>query len=287
MASERSSRAAETRRPARDIIDAVVENMHRNREELRYSTIAPNRYIVYLHPAEHTRLEGILPILEEQTCRALADALQSLNQRPSWHRWMDSVRRNRSTETLTASDGWHVEFLVDPDDELQEGEIRVHSELAQPAQPELGVGERTRRITTTHAGTQTTAREQTEGRATEAHGILARLEFSDDAGAHTCDMIKPSLTIGRGGVAYPVDIRIASSTDVSREHARIRRDPASGRFFLTDLSSFGTTLNGRHIPRGYDEVNGGRRENGAETALPDAARIGLADIVFLEFRSRR
>ena len=48
--------------------------------------------------------------------------------------------------------------------------------------------------------------------------------------------------VGRGGIAYPVDIRIASSPDVSREHARIRRDPKTGVFYLIDLSSFGTTL---------------------------------------------
>ena len=90
--------------------------------------------------------------------------------------------------------------------------------------------------------------------------------------------------IGRGGIAYPVDVRIASTVDVSREHARIRRDPATGRFFLIDLSSLGTTLNGRHVPRGFDEVDGSKRENGTETALPDSARIGLADTVYLEFR---
>ena len=36
------------------------------------------------------------------------------------------------------------------------------------------------------------------------------------------DVLKDSVTIGRGGVAYPVDVRIASSPDVSREHARLR-----------------------------------------------------------------
>jgi len=71
--------------------------------------------------------------------------------------------------------------------------------------------------------------------------------------------------------------------DVSREHARVRRDPETGRFFLIDLSSLGTTLNGRHIPRGYDEVEGSKRENGVETPLPDRARIGLADTVYLDF----
>ena len=86
---------------------------------------------------------------------------------------------------------------------------------------------------------------------------------------------------------YPVDVRIVSSPDVSREHARLRRDPQTGRFFLIDLSSLGTTLNGRHVPKGYDDVDGSKRENGAETAVPETATIGLADTVTLEFRTIR
>ena len=38
--------------------------------------------------------------------------------------------------------------------------------------------------------------------------------------------------------------------------------------------------------KGYDEVDGTKRENGAETVLP-VAKIGLADTVFLEFRKVR
>jgi hypothetical protein len=75
-----------------------------------------------------------------------------------------------------------------------------------------------------------------------------------------------------------------SSVDVSREPARLRRDAQTGRFFLIDLSSLGTTLNGRHVPKGYDEIDGTKRENGTETPLPDRARIGLADTVHLDFR---
>jgi hypothetical protein len=178
-----------------------------------------------------------------------------------------------------------VEFLPDPDGDLIEGDLLVDSELVLPARPELGVGERTRRITTVHAGHRTTTREHTINRASAAAPLVtASIAYRDDTGDHTYDVTKDSVTIGRGGIAYPVDVRLAASADVSREHVRIRRDPKSGAFFLIDLSTLGTTLNGRHVPRGVDDGQGTKRENGAETALPDAARIGLADIVFLEFR---
>ena len=277
--------APPARRPARDIIDAVVENMRKNLEPLRYSTLAPSRYTVYLHANEYTRLEGIIPILQEQTMRALSDELQALNRRSSMRRWVERWRRDSDPEIRNAAPDWQVEFLADPDGDMNEGDLLVDSELVLPASPDLGVGERTRRITTVHTGQRTTTHEQSVNRTPSGSTgpVLARIDYDDAAGHHSYDIVKDSITIGRGGIAYPVDIRIASSPDVSREHVRLRRDPKTGRFFVIDLSSLGTTLNGRHVPKGYDEVDGTKRENGAETMLPDSAKIGLADTVFLEF----
>jgi hypothetical protein len=280
---------ASPRLPARDIVQAVLRNMRENLEELPYSRLAPSRYVVYLHPNEFARFEGIVSILEEQTCRALSDELEKLGRRSLWRRSADRVTRTSARELEKAGGGWHVTFLPDPDEELEEGGVLVYSELKLPAKPEPGSGERTRRVTTVHTSQGTTVREQNvnapraSGQAT-ANRIVARIEYRDDAGPHSYDVVTDSVMIGRGGIAYPVDIRIASSPDVSREHARIHRDANSGIFYLIDLSSFGTTLNSRHIPIGYERLNGVKRENGAETALPDIARIGLADIVFLEFR---
>jgi hypothetical protein len=279
-------RAVPSRRQARDIIEAIVANMRQNLEHLRYSTLAPSRYTVYLHPGEYARLEGIVPILQEQTVRALAEELERLNTRSALRGWLRRLVGDSEPEIRAAAADWQVEFLADPDGDMGEGDLLVDSELVLPASPDLGIGERTRRITTVHSGQQATTREQTVGRSlpSSVATVLGRIEYDDESGHHGYDVIKDSLTIGRGGIAYPVDIRIASTPDVSREHARIRRDPKTDRFFLIDLSSLGTTLNGRHIPKGYDEVEGTKRENGSETALPDVAKIGLADTVFLEFR---
>jgi hypothetical protein len=275
-----------SRRPARDLIEAVVENMRKNLEPLRYSTLAPTRFTVYVHPTEYARLEGIIPILEGEAVRALADELQKLNRRSPIKRWLERLTRDHEPQIDNAGAEWQVEFRADPDGDLSEGDLLIDSELVLPARPDLGVGERTRRITTMHTGHRTTTREHTVNRAAQALAspVFARLIYDDTSGQHSYDVIKDSVTIGRGGIAYPVDIRIVSSVDVSREHARIRRDAQTGRFYLIDLSSLGTTLNGRHVPRGYEEREGAKRENGVETPLPDTARIGLADVVFLDFR---
>ena len=274
------------RRPARDIIDAVVENMRRNLEPLKYSTLAASRYTVYLHPGEYTRLEGILPILRDQTVRALNEELQTLNRSSRVQRWLERAVGRVDAEVQSAGLGWHVEFVADPDGDMAEGDVLVDSDLLLPSASDLGVGELTRKVTTLHAGSRTTMRERTVSRSepSPTAPVRATIAYDDDRGSHSYDVVQESLTVGRGGIAYPVDIRIASSPDVSREHARIRRDTSSDRFFLIDLSSLGTTLNGRHVPRGYEEVDGDKRENGAETLLPDQARIGLADTVFLDFR---
>jgi FHA domain len=274
------------RRPARDLIVEVLKNMRRNLEPLRYSTLAPSRYLVYLHPAEYARLESIIPLLQEQTARALSEELTRLNKRSTVQRYTERFLGNATPPVESAAGEWQVEFLPDPDGEVEEGALLIDSQLQLPPALELGGGEKTRRITTHHVGTNVSTR----ARIVEAPAVattpvfaLARLTYDDEAGRHAFDIVKDSITIGRGGTTYPVDVKIMSSADVSREHARIRRDSQTGRFYLIDLSSLGTTLNGRHVPRGYEEVDGTKRENGAETPLPDQARIGLADVVYLQF----
>jgi hypothetical protein len=281
--------AAARRRHGRDIIDAVVANMRQNLERLKYSTLAPSRYTVYLHPAEFERLETIVPVLREETIRALDDELRRLNAAAPTHRWMRRGGDKAEADVRNAATDWHIAFLPDPDEELKEGDVLVDSALLMAARPDLGLGEHTRQLATVQSGRRaaTIARITDRLASASTQKLLGRLEFDDECGHHFYDVTTDSCTIGRGGIAHPVDVRITSSADVSREHARIRRDPASDRFFLTDLSTLGTTLNGRHVPKGFDEVDGTKRENGSETPVPDVARIGLAGMVFLDFRKRR
>jgi len=272
------------RRFARDLIVAVLENMRRYQEPLMYSVIAPSRYLIYLHPSEFARLEGILPLLREQTIRGLTDEVGKLNRRSMMQRYAQRLIGRAPLPVESAAGDWQVEFLEDPDGDIAEGAFVIDSELRVAQGPELGAGSRTRRITTVHFGQRVTTRQHTAARpAAPVARVVARVTHDDESGHHEYDIAKDSVTVGRGGASFFVDIKVVSTADVSREHARIRRDPQTGRFFLIDLSSLGTTLNGRHVPRGYDEVDGTKRENGVETSLPDQARIGLAETVYLDF----
>jgi hypothetical protein len=341
------------RRAAGELIDLVLEHMEENLEPLKYSVLAPSRYLVYLHAGEYARLEGILSIIEQQTIRALNEKLADLNRGSRLNRYAPRFFKRASPPVENPAD-WHVEFLADPDGDLAPGAVLITSELLLPVSPELGVGSRTKRIATVYAGAKPEARpndqpvadarpvdvRSVEARPVDVRSVdvlasharagatrtaderttelqstdigtadlktaelpaslpvlvppplpvvpqraLARVSYEDDAGAHEYAVIKASVSIGRGGQTYPVDIRIVSSPDVSREHARIRHDSETGHFCLIDLSTLGTTIDGQPVPRGYDEIDGSKRENGVEVPLPARARIGLANAVFLDFR---
>lgn len=279
-----SGPAASPKRSARDLIDAVLENMRSNLEPLKYSTLVPSRYVVYLHPDEFARIEPIVPVLQEQTTRALAEELEKLNSRAGYRKYLDRLTRPNPPVENAARE-WRIEFLPDAEGELQIGDILIHSDLMLPAGADtLGAGQRTRRITTVHVGQRTTRREETVTQAQRPGApVHARLRYEDNRGAQTFDVCQDAVTIGRGGIAYRADVKIDASVDVSREHARIRRDPATGRFFIIDLSTLGTTVNGQRLPRGYVEEEGNKRENGVETPLAAGSRIGLADTVYLDF----
>jgi hypothetical protein len=233
-----------------------------------------------------TTTPGLFPRLQAEAERALNEELTRLNRQSWLRRKVGRWAKQQAAPLENADAQWHVEFVRDLDGEIHnDGDIVVHSELKLPGEPELAGGTRTRRIATLHAqGTTSTRRIGEDVAVTPAASVVhARLTYTDSAGSHRYDVVRDSTTIGRGGVAYPVDIRVATSEDVSREHARIRRDPATGRMFLIDLSTLGTTLNGRHVPRGTEDMAGGKRENGVETELPIRCRIGLAESVFIEF----
>ena len=96
-------------------------------------------------------------------------------------------------------------------------------------------------------------------------------------------MRKDSVSIGRGGSSAWVDVQIVASSKVSREHLRLRVD-SSGRFFIQDVSLWGTSVDGVPIPSAVKSAEG-VAQPGPEQALPARARIGLADAVVIEFEA--
>jgi hypothetical protein len=295
---------------AREIILEIVRNMREGLEPLHYSTLPPAIYHVYLHPDDMERLRGILPRIVDEARRALTAELETLN-RAGLAEKLRLARRSQP-QIVVPDGGWQVRILENTDDGIGPGDIAIYSELALPAKDDLGAGSMTKRITTRRlAGVESTAqsydkpvaanaapapgpRPPAPGPATpaapapaapEAPGTFAVIEYEDHTGRQTYRMTKDQIVVGRGGRDYWTDIKLETLPDVSREHFRLRRDPASGAFFLKDLSRLGTTINGETVPSSVEYADGEKRDRNQEAPVPPQSRIGLAGVVFLEFRS--
>ena len=104
--------------------------------------------------------------------------------------------------------------------------------------------------------------------------VYAEIRYQDDSGPQTFLVTQHEVSIGRGGEDLWVDLALYTTEEISREHLRLRRDPASGEFKITDLSRNGTWVNGRRIA------------GNVEVALPGRAEISLAEVVSLAFEVR-
>jgi len=274
---------------AREVILEIVRNMREGLEPLHFSTLAPSIYHVYLHSSDMERLGGIAPRIVDEARRALDEALESLNRASLGER----LKISRRTEPRIAppEGGWQIRILENTDDDVEAGDIVIYSELAMPAKPDYAGGALTKRIATRRMGGVESTKQSYDAAPPAAPaadadaGAFAVIEYEDGAGHKTYRMTKDEIVVGRGGRDYWTDIKLETLPDVSREHFRLRRDPASGQFFLKDLSQLGTTIDGAKAPASMVVEAGQKRDRNLEAPVPARARIGLAGVVFLEFRS--
>lgn len=120
----------------------------------------------------------------------------------------------------------------------------------------------------------TTERRQREGRA--------RLAYTSPAGRIEFVIDKPEVAVGRGGTGVWVDLRLDAAADVSRTHFKVRRDE-QGRFFIRDLSAYGTSVNGHRLPSSLEQQGERKIDRMREEQLPPRAKLDLAGVLTLEF----
>ena len=289
---------------AREIILEIVRNLREGLEPLHYSTLAPVVYNVYLHPDDLDRLRGIVPKITDEARKALDDEVASLNRASISERL--KITRRTEPKITVPDGGWQIRILENTDDDVDPGDIVIYSELALPAKPEFGAGSMTKRIATRRLGGTLSSSSSydkpvvaaaadsvtlppatassTQAGPNEMAGALAVIEYEDRGGRKLFRMTKDQIVVGRGGRDYWTDLKLDTLPDVSREHFRLRRD-AGGKFFLKDLSRLGTTINGEPAPSSVEFVDGEKRDRNLEVAVPEKARIGLAGVLYLEFRS--
>jgi hypothetical protein len=271
------------RATGRDVILAVVENMQQSLEPLVTETVAPSLYRVYLHGDDHERLSTLFGKIEAETRKVLDQELERLNKGavPMLQR---ILRRKNGGGTeppmryVSAESGWYIRFQEDPNGTLSPGDIEVVSEFAQPVAQGYGAGSKTRRISTTRRLGQTVSRRE----LTDSLPAYARLNYQDKRGPQTYLMAKDEIVLGREAPDVWVDVRLDTLPDVSREHARLQRT-AEGKFRIKDMSKLGTTVDGKPVPRSLEAGAGEVKDLDRWMDLPDRARIGLANVVFLDF----
>ena len=276
--------------------DRIASEVEREMEErlyrLRHVVLAPAEYHIYLHPDDFRHIEDVAPriALDVQLC--LNSLVDRLNKRSPL---TELIGRRRAPVEIPAG-GWAIHIKPALNGEVGPGELGIHSRLSVPAATKYGGGAGTTRI----AQTIVSGTDRRTSVRTEAHAIAApkpeasapaassaarqtrpsprtaaKLIYSDDRGAQTYVMNKELIKIGRGGSTHWVDLALVTNPKVSREHCRIRRD-AAGRFFVQDVSAWGTFLNGTQVPKYADGA--------AEREITDGATLRLADAVTLEFR---
>src|SRR5579884_1790139 len=253
------------------IISELTRNMELGSFEMAYSILLPCIFDVYLHPDDHSRLAGVLPLIVDDARRALRARVAELN-RPRNGFAFTRARRNAKEYKIAASD-WIIDFFPDSEGTVPQGDVEIHSELNETEAPGY------RGMKTTLLGREpsvTAVRPHSVTRAiSRADAVYAEIRYEDDSGPQTYAVTQNQVRIGRGGDDALMDLALYSSDEVSREHLVLRRDPATGRFYITDRSTNGASVNGRRLRKGVEEQ------------LPDRAEIGVAEVLMLSFEARR
>ena len=284
----------------RQIWRAVRDELMLNLYPLPFSTLAPGVYHIYMHPDEFDAIEPIAPRIVTEVQRALTSEVDRINHglsRSGRRVITRLLRRDDFPPIETPSGGWEIYIRADRNGELAHGQLGIMSTLAMPAPVEYAGTPTTRivksvvsagrRTSTTTDVPQRPSIERppttpSTGRAADM-SERARLAYDDDQGPHEFVMRKDTISIGRGGSSAWVDVQVAGSSKVSREHVRLRRD-SSGQFFIQDVSLWGTSVDGEPIPAAV-KGSEGVSQPGPEVPLPARARIGLADAIVIEFEA--
>ena len=253
------------------IINELIRNMELGRFEMAYSVLLPCVFAVYLHPDDHARLSGIFPLIVEDARRALGARVTAMNRARGF-----GLGRGKKAdkEHRIASTNWVIQFFPDSEGSVPQGDVEIHSELNEAAQPAF-------------RGTKTTllGREPSVTSRLPAAGVtqevmrsdpaFAEIRYEDDSGPQIYLVTQNTVRVGRGGDDALMDVALYASDEVSREHLTLRREAATGQFLITDRSTNGTWVNGRRLKKNIEEP------------LPERADIGVGEVLTLQFEAKR
>jgi len=261
---------SDSRLSGQTIIEQLIRNMELGRFEMAYSVLLPCIFDVYLHPEDHARLTGVFELVADDAKRALAERVARMNSAAR----VLGIRRSRPKEHRIAGRDWVIEFFPDTESTIPLGDVEIHSQLAETEQP----GFRGTKTTLLDREPSVTTPRPTGPRPQVQKAIdriFAEIRYEDDSGPQLYLVTQNHIRVGRGGDDVPMDLALYTNDEVSREHLILRRDAATGQFYLTDKSTNGTWLDGKRLKRGVEEP------------LAERAAIGIAEVLTLTFEIRK
>jgi hypothetical protein len=272
-----------------EIVNFILEEMDAGTCPGYYSNLVPSTFDVFLYAPDFERLRPLEQRMRDEATNALTEKLSALNKTGSRKLKLPLAAPKKRTKRYETLGEWSVAFHENTEDDAKENPLVIHSMFPATSEVEDRVGTLTERVTKRGGNGQTvTTSTQRSGNldTRRATGIVfANLSYEDDTGAHTFQMTKDLIKVGRGSADHWVDLKLKSLKDVSREHVQIRRDPVTNRLFIKDLSTLGTTVDGKRVPPSIDRSGGQELDANIEVPLPAKAHIGLAGVVFIDFRA--
>jgi FHA domain len=251
------------------IIGELMRNMELGRFEMAYTVLLPCVFTIYLNPEDHATLRGVFDLIVEDARRALRSRVAQLNGNSNGR----GRRRGKGAkEYKIACHDWTLEFL--PDGEVPQGDVEIHSELNETAEPGFRGTKTTLMEREPSASAQRITSQRHEARRA-AEPVYAEIRYEDDSGPQLFLMTQNQVRIGRGGDTQPMDLALYTNDEVSREHLMLRRDAATGAFFVVDVSTNGTWVDGKRLRKGIEE------------SLPNRAQISLGNVLTLAFEVRK
>ena len=227
---------------------------------------------------------------------------------------------NRAKQTNTAlkyekgAGDWRIALYPDTVNDLKTGDVVIESELALAANIELGAGLVTRTIRTIRLdgrtrsfevknepdsrrreGSNTTKSQPTLGETLTSSltrkDAFALIRYKDkQSNWHDYLMQKEKINIGKGNEpgsapSYWVDLTLDFDADISPLHIQVFFDSALRKFFIKDLSTLGTRVNGHLIKSSIGNKDGKMVDLNILEELPPDSRISLANKIILDFKS--
>jgi hypothetical protein len=265
------------------IIETLLHNLQESSLQMYSCRIVPSAYRIFLAQSDYSALEPINTRILADIEAALNDCLKHLNSATLFERV--TFRRPRRYER--ADNRWHVEILVDPDQEADPGSCIVRSELALPLASPAKAGTPTR-FTTTHSNRSTSVSSEThpdpsadaiKSYRPAIHNVaigrvVAELKYRDTDGYRTFQMQQAEVLIVLGDPPAYGDLRLLAPGHADMAFL-IRMDPRTGMLLLRNRSVQSLSIDGRSIDPNIEVLLASRAtiRIGTHTTLEFSASI--------------